>query len=684
MKNARRFFPDRDPATLLAVLAIAIVGVAFRSLTLLTPTVWFDEMHTFVVSGFATPRIIELTSMDSHPPLYFLLVRAIRVFIEAFVPTLRTINVLRVASLLPGIIICFAAMRLVRRSISSEAAFWTAALFAVSPSLAFYSVELRNYGATQCTLLIATYFLIRFFADSTRTRWINAAGYIFFSAASLYLQNLSILYLLTHGLLYLDEIRRTPARAPLIAWGAGVVAMIGLIYGPWIPHLLAQNQFQNTANFYTLRAMDVPYTYLLYIPYGGLVREITPTQPVGRVLMGISLALSVMALWFVGKTIRCSKNAVCTESSAPPPERLFRYGLVMASAPIVLAFLLTWFDLAKVFMPYRYNHLAAPFFLLALVQTLHLAPILPRRAILGCFLALSLPITVYTQMNRITIANQSICLHNYPAILKFQSPGHLFWTNTRMNPWLDRIAEFRIGSPSAVFSASDSLSENIWFITHSYLRGDGGRYSTIETSALEKALNENPSVLASEIKKCLGWERIWKVPREQVPVVRARLDEMHAVWQQRRTSIPGGQLLLPGDPAFENGTGWAPAGILDDLRLTGWSLGEEQSAEWIGPEHPGRYQIEVQFWRNYPFPSEQIEVQCRWPGQSDFQTYAAGMGGTMLSSEIVIQDSYEPIRLQMRVPTFNPSECIEGSLDDRPLGVELLSVSLIPLGPPEP
>lgn len=684
MKNARRFFLDRDPATLLVALAIVFLGVAFRSLTLLTPTVWFDEMHTFVVSGFATPRMIELASKDSHPPLYFLLVRAIRVFIETFVPALRTINTLRVASLLPGIIVCFAAMRLVRRSTSKEASLWTAVLFAVSPSLAFYSVELRNYGATQCTLFIATCFLIRFFADSARTRWINAAGYICFSAVSLYLQNLSILYLLTHGLLYIDEIRRSPARTTLIAWGAGVVALIGLIYAPWMPHLLTQNKFQNTATFYTLRAMDVPYTYLLYIPYGGLVREITPTQPLARVIMGISLALSAIALWFVVKTLRGPKNAVYAESSTSQPERLLRYGLVLTVVPIALAFLLTWFDLAKVFLPYRYNHLATPFFLLALVQTLHLTPRLPRRAVLGCFVALSVPITVYTQMQRIATANNSICLHDHPAILQFQTPGHLYWTNTRMNPWLDRIAEFRIGPPSAVLSASDSLSENVWFITHSYLHGDGGRYSTIETSALEKALSENPSVRASDIKKCLGWERIWKVPREQVPLIRARLDEMHAVWQQRRTSIPGGQLLLPGDPAFENGTGWAPASILDDLRLTGWSLGEEQSAEWIGPEHPGRYRIEVQFWRNNPFPTEQIEVQCRWPGQSDFHAYPAGMGGTTLKSEIVLHEANELIRLQMKIPTFNPSQYIEGSLDDRPLGVELLSVSLIPLESPEP
>lgn len=684
MKNARRFFPDRDSATLLVPFVIAFAVVALRILTLLTPTIWFDEIHTFVVSGFQTPRLIELASMDSHPPLYFLLVRAVRVFIETYAPALRTINVLRIVSLLPGIALCFAAMQWVRQSSTRESGLWTAALFAVSPSLVFYSVELRNYGPAQCTLFIATYFLVRFFANATRSRWLNAVGYTFFAAVSLYLQNLSILYLLAHGLLYIDEIRRSTTRGPLLAWGAVVVTAIGLIYAPWIPRLLAQNQFQNTATFYTLRAMDIPYTYLLYLPFGGLVRDVRPPQPLSWVLMGSMLLLGVSICWSVRIAMRGRKDAARADATGDQPDRLLRYSLVLATGPVVLAFLLTWFDVAKVFMPYRYNQLATPFFLLVLVRALHLAPKFARHAILGAFVALCIPITLYTQLQRIVIANTSICLHEHPAISDFQAPGHLYWTNSRMNPWLDRIADFRFESPEKALADSETLPENIWFITQSYIQSKGGRYSTSETSAFEKALNDNPQIRATDIEKCLGWERLWKVPREQVPVVRERLGEMHAFWQKQRDSISGGQLHLPGDAPFENGTGWAPATILDDLRLTGWTLGDKQSAQWIGPENPGRYRIEVNFWRNNPFPSEQIEVQCRWPGQSDFQTYSAGMGGTMLSSEIVIHDSYEPIRLQMRVPTFNPSECIEGSLDDRPLGVELLSVSLIPLGPPEP
>lgn len=151
--------------------------------------------------------------------------------------------------------------------------------------------------------------------------------------------------------------------------------LVALCYLPWVPVLLRQTAWLNRQQLDWLpwaeRWRDLAVTLLWYLPLG----------PLHLVRSG---AWQVAAMAWVGAGLALLWASTCLGRRSSRPDRLLLYAATLALMPVTEAFLLSHYHHAKIFLGYRYNLLAAPFFTL---MGLGLLRALPRPRLRGALLA---------------------------------------------------------------------------------------------------------------------------------------------------------------------------------------------------------------------------------------------------------------------------------------------------------
>lgn len=148
-----------------------------------------------------------------------------------------------------------------------------------------------------------------------------------------------------------------------------------------------------------------------------------------------------------------------------------------------------------------------------------------------------------------------------------------------------------------------------------------------------------------------------------------------------RTSIPGGQVLLPDDPVFRKGIGWwEPGYSMGEAGwfVTCWTKGEYQMLSWNGPEKPGEYDFLMELWRHHPIPTETINIEYVLPGQSEPTIKEVPVGMLQITGKVNITEPGQKLHLKMKIPSWIPMEHIPDSTDPRDVGMMLSSIKLTP------
>lgn len=152
-----------------------------------------------------------------------------------------------------------------------------------------------------------------------------------------------------------------------------------------------------------------------------------------------------------------------------------------------------------------------------------------------------------------------------------------------------------------------------------------------------------------------------------------------------RNSIPGGQVLLPDDPAFADGIGWWEPDYAQNEQgwiVTSWTKGEYQVLDWKGPEKPGEYALEIEMWRHNPFPTEKLSMDYLLPGAAEKVTMDVPLGRVTIAGKVQVAEPKQKLHMEMRIPSFIPKDHIPGSNDPRDLGFLFTRLTLTPVTAP--
>ena len=229
MKLSRKFsfWPTVTTICLLAMSTSLYIGM--------NQSLWFDEAYSIMVAKQSVGQAVHLASVDTHPPLYYVLLH--------FWGDLWNWNVfgLRLLSVMAyGGSIAVAAL-LGRRIFGSKAGMWMAGTIALSPLLMRYGFEIRMYAIASLIGITATYVMVLAIQANARKRYVLWAIYAALVVAGMYLLYYLALLWVAHvlWLLFMTYLKKSISQLHKQPWVWAYIASV-VPFLPWLPTFLKQ------------------------------------------------------------------------------------------------------------------------------------------------------------------------------------------------------------------------------------------------------------------------------------------------------------------------------------------------------------------------------------------------------------------------------------------------------------
>ncbi len=195
-----------------------LLGFGLRVQQLGFQPLWGDEGWSFYFAVQSVPRLVALTAVDIHPPLYYLLLKA-WLSLTGPGPELA-----RFFSVLAGTLLVPVCALLGRRLFGDRAAVTAAAVTATTPMAVYYAQEVRMYGLVTLLTALSVYA----FARARVPRW--RVVYVVTITAALYTMYYAVFVLafqVLYALLRPGERRSLwPRLRPFV--------LAGILYLPWV------------------------------------------------------------------------------------------------------------------------------------------------------------------------------------------------------------------------------------------------------------------------------------------------------------------------------------------------------------------------------------------------------------------------------------------------------------------
>jgi mannosyltransferase len=218
-----------------ATLILVAAGAMTISLMVgLQQSVWFDEAYSILLAKQPVMNLIHLTSMDTHPPLYYLLLKGWATLFGWSELALRSLSVVAMggAVVLGGL--------LVKRMFGVRAAIVSLPFAALSPFLLRYGFEIRMYALASLIGIAATYTLVVALETRDRARqWKLYTLYAVLVAIGVYTLYYTVLLWIAH-FIWLSW-RAYQEKKPIIKspWFAAFAGSV-LLFLPWLPMFASQ------------------------------------------------------------------------------------------------------------------------------------------------------------------------------------------------------------------------------------------------------------------------------------------------------------------------------------------------------------------------------------------------------------------------------------------------------------
>ena len=287
-----RSFADRHVR--LVITAGALTAALLSLLIGLRQSVWFDEAYSIMLAKQSVGDIIHLTGIDTHPPLYYLLLKAWASVFGWSELALRSLSALALGGAVAT------AGFMVRRLFGTRAALLAVAVMAVSPFLLRFGFEIRMYALGGLIGIAATYVLVLARLATGRRQWLLYGAYALLVALGMYTLYYMALLWVVHvvWLVWMSLGRRATLKTLLLQpwWLAFVGAAV--LFLPWLPTFLGQ--VSNGALAPIAQAMTLENLI-------GIVSFYTVYQPVWQLTAVMSLLVLfvlVMLGWLSARAFR--------------------------------------------------------------------------------------------------------------------------------------------------------------------------------------------------------------------------------------------------------------------------------------------------------------------------------------------------------------------------------------------
>ncbi len=284
------------------VLACAFIAFTTSMLIGMRQSIWFDEAYSILVAQQQPSEIIALTAVDTHPPLYYLLLHVWGAVFGWGELAVRSLSALALAGLV------VVASILARKLFGWRASVLTAILLTMSPMLLRYGFEVRMYSIAALIGCLATLVLVYASEASGRRKiWLMLTYAVLVAVGTLTLYNLVYVWLAhVAWLLYRHNPKKQAKRRKLYEW-LGVYVSSVVMTLPWLPTLF--EQMSNGA----LAPISEPLTLtnlLGVVTFNSMYQPVWTLGPVESLLALAYFVAIGYLLWSGRSVFKKSKHAV--------------------------------------------------------------------------------------------------------------------------------------------------------------------------------------------------------------------------------------------------------------------------------------------------------------------------------------------------------------------------------------
>jgi len=220
----------------LVVLLLTLLALGLRAIRLAYQPLWWDEGWSLHFATASIREMLELTAVDIHPPLYYLV---LHYWIRLFGPGVVSVRLLSVLLGTAAVPLLYGAGR---RLAGYRGGLLAGLLLAISPFHVFYSQEVRMYGLVTLLGVAVFYFTTLWESRDGRPGIGPWLGYVLAATAALctayyaaFLLLALNLYVLFRWLRDRRSLREPSARpAPRLSAWLGAQLAVLLLCLPWI------------------------------------------------------------------------------------------------------------------------------------------------------------------------------------------------------------------------------------------------------------------------------------------------------------------------------------------------------------------------------------------------------------------------------------------------------------------
>ena len=257
-----------------------VVAAALSLWIGLRQSVWFDEAYSIMVAKRSASEIIRLSALDTHPPLYYLVLKIWANVFGWSELALRSLSVIFYGASI-AVAGCF-----IKKRFNARAAIYVLTMLLLAPLLMRYGFEIRMYAMASLIGVAATVMLVRAHSSKRWTDWLIYGVLVALGMYTLYY--LALLWLAHLAwLVAMDAGRLRKSSWKECRW-IGAYAFSLLLFLPWLSSFL--KQVGNGA----LAPIGQPMNLEQLV---GIVSFNTIYQPLWQ--LGVIASILVMAIIFV-------------------------------------------------------------------------------------------------------------------------------------------------------------------------------------------------------------------------------------------------------------------------------------------------------------------------------------------------------------------------------------------------
>ena len=216
------------------LVASALVAGSLSLIIGMHQSVWFDEAYSILLAKHPVAQLVHLTSLDTHPPLFYILLKLWAHLFGWSEFALRSLSVLSmVGALVVGGVLS-------RKMFGNRVATGTVIILALSPLLLRYGFEIRMYAFASLIGVNATYCLYSAYKSehATKRNWL--IGYALLVVVGMYTLYYLALLWVAHVVWIMYIALKHKWRVKLLVPYIGAYVGAAILFLPWLPTFLSQ------------------------------------------------------------------------------------------------------------------------------------------------------------------------------------------------------------------------------------------------------------------------------------------------------------------------------------------------------------------------------------------------------------------------------------------------------------